>query len=289
MPQQRRNNPRERRAHSAHGVLRQRVERGQLRPFFQRLLQRAAGAGDDELFLRTGERHIQNAQLLADHLAAQLHRKRRALDRVILHAAHAVAALAAKAEILVHEQRLAQIGFVKLLGAVRHDDHRELQTLGLVDGQDAHRAARRFRADGLKILAVLQHAAQQAHECKQAAEALPLKRACPLKKRQQIGLPLRPVRQRAIQPQRAGLVINLPQQAVDRLVAREFAQKIQLLQKQLSLGKIAARGEQRVIVTCAAVDQADVRELLLGKAKERRAHHANQVDVLPRVVDDAEQ
>ena len=289
VPQQRRDDPRERRAHRAHRVLRQLVQRREPRPLFERLLQRPARAGDDELLLRAGQRNIQYAQLLAHHLAPLLDSDRRALDRVILHAARAVAALASKAQLLMHEHRLAQVGFIELLGAVRHDHDRELEALGLVDGQDAHRAAGRLRTHGLEILAGLLHAAQQAHEREQAAEALPLERARPLEKRQKVTLPLRAVRQRAVQPQCAGLVIDLPQQAIDRLVAGEFAQKVQPLQKRFRLGEIRARGQQRVVVAHLAVDQTDVRQLLFGKADERRAQHADQVDVLPRVVDDAEE
>lgn len=44
--------------------------------------------------------------------------------------------------------------------------------------------------DRLEILALLEHAAQQAHKVKQAAEALSLKRACPLEECQQVALAL---------------------------------------------------------------------------------------------------
>ena len=289
MTQQRRNDPRERRAHRAHRVLRQLVQRREPRPLLERLLQRSARAGDDELLFRAGQRNVQYAQLLAHHLAPLAHGDRCALDRVILHAARAVAALASKAQLLMHEHRLAQVGFIELLGAVRHDHDRKLEALGLVDGQDTHRAAGRLRADRLKVLAGLLHAAQQAHEREQAAEALSLERARPLEKGQQIALPLRAVRQRAVQPQRARLVVDLPQQAVDRLVAGELAQKVQPLQERFRLGEVRPRGKQRIVVAHLAVDQADVRQFLLGKADERRAQHTDQVDVLPRVVDDAEE
>ena len=252
-------------------------------------MQRPACAGDDELLFCTGQRNIQYTQLLAHHLAPLLHRDRRALDRVILHAARAVAALASEAQLLMHEHRLAQVGFIELLGTVRHNHNRELEPLGLVDGHDTHRAAGRLRAYGLEVLAGLLHAAQQAHEREQSAEALPLERTRPLEKRQQVTLPLRAVRQRAIQAERAGLVVDLPQQAVDRLVARKLAQKVQPLQKSFHLGEIRARSKQRVVIAHLAVDQADVRQLLLGKADERRAQHTDQVDVLPWVVDDAEE
>lgn len=44
--------------------------------------------------------------------------------------------------------------------------------------------------DRLEILALLEHAAQQAHKVKQAAETLSLKRARPLEECQQVALTL---------------------------------------------------------------------------------------------------
>ena len=123
--------------------------------------------------------------------------------------------------------------------AILHADHendRKFQSLGLVDGQNADRTAGGLGADRLEILALFEHAAQQAHKVKQAAEALSLKRARPLEERQQVALTLCAVRQSAVQTERAGLVVNLPQQAVHRLIARKGAQKVQPLQEGFHLG-----------------------------------------------------
>ena len=80
----------------------------------------------------------------------------------------------------MHEHRLLEVAVVELLGAVCHDNDRKFQSFGLVDGQNADRTAGGLGTDRLEILALLEHAAQQAHKVKQAAEALSLKRARPL-------------------------------------------------------------------------------------------------------------
>ena len=154
-----------------------------------------------------------------------------------------------------------------------------------MDAHDAHRAARRLSANRLEVLARFLHAAQQAHEREQTAEALPLERPRPLEESEQVGLPLRAVGQRAVQAERSRLVIDLPQQTVHRLVAREAAQEVQPLQEHLDLRESAARLYKRVVIACLAVCQPDIRQLLLGEAEQRRTQHADQVHVLPRVVD----
>ena len=189
----------------------------------------------------------------------------------------------------MHEHRLLEVTVVELLGAVRHDNDRKFQSLGLVDGQNADRTAGGLGADRLEILALLEHAAQQAHKVKQAAEALSLERARPLEERQQVALALCAVRQSAVQAERAGLVVNLPQQAVHRLIARKGAQKVQPLQEGFHLGKICSRLQKRVIIADLAVHKANIRQFLLGESEQRRTHHTYKVNILPRVVNDAEQ
>ena len=240
MPEKRRYDPRQRRAHRAHCVLRNFIERRQPRPLLERFFQRTARSGNNQLFLGTRQRNIEHAQLLADHLAALPHRDRGALGRVVLHAAPQIAALGAEAQLLVHQNRLAQINFIEQAGTARNEYDRELQALGLVDGQDAHRTAYCLRADGLEVLTGLYHAAQQPHEGKQAAIAALLEYARPLEKGQQIALPLRAVRQRAVQAERTRAVVDLPQQTVNRLVDRERTQVVQLLQEQFDLIKLPA-------------------------------------------------
>ena len=189
----------------------------------------------------------------------------------------------------MHEHRLLEVAVVELLGAVRHDNNRKFQSLGLVDGQNADRTAGGLGADRLEILALFEHAAQQAHKVKQAAEALSLKRARPLEECQQVALALCAVRQSAVQTERAGLVVNLPQQAVHRLIARKSAQKVQPLQKGFHLREIRSRLQKRVIIADLAIHEANICQFLLGEAEQRRAHHTDKVNVLPRIVNDAEQ
>ena len=189
----------------------------------------------------------------------------------------------------MHEHRLLEITVVELLGAVRHDNDRKFQSLGLVDGQNADRTAGCLGTDRLEILALFEHAAQQAHKVKQAAEALSLKRARPLEERQQVALALCAVRQSAVQTERTGLIVNLPQQAVHRLIARKSAQKVQPLQKGFHLREIRSRLQKRVIIADLAIHKANIRQFLLGESEQRRTHHTDKVNILPRVVNDAEQ
>ena len=127
--QQRRYEPRERRADRTHRVLRQRIELRQLCPFFELGGERARRARQNELFPRAGHCDIEHAQLLGHHLAALLHRDRCLLDRFILHAALQIAAAAAEAKLLMDEHRLVQVFLVEVLRAVRHDNDRKLQSL----------------------------------------------------------------------------------------------------------------------------------------------------------------
>ena len=96
------------------------------------------------------------------------------------------------------EHRLLEVALVEVLRAVGHDRDRKFQTLGFMDGQDAHRAAGRLRAYGLEILAVLLHAAQQVHEAEKSAEALFLEGARPLEERKQVAFALCAAGQRPV-------------------------------------------------------------------------------------------
>ncbi len=110
----------------------------------------------------------------------------------------------------MHQNRLFHLLLIEALCAVRQHNNREFQSLGLVNRHQAHRAHAGIGLDRLKILPGFKHPAQQPVEAEQPSEALRLIRARPLEKAEQVFLPLCTVRQRAINRQRPGFVINLP-------------------------------------------------------------------------------
>ena len=94
--------------------------------------------GEDELILRTGERHIQKAHLFAAQFSGVDISQRGVGGGLV----GALAVFRPQpqpcAVAAVHQHRLTDIRSVELAGCIPHEYHRELQSLGAVDGHDGH-------------------------------------------------------------------------------------------------------------------------------------------------------
>ena len=88
-------------------------------------------------------------------------------------------------------------------------------------------------------------------------------------------------------PQQAGTVVQLPQQLSGGQVRRQQAQAVQFLQK-VHASRVAGLRpvlDALVEIPLRAVG-AEQRQLVAGKAVDRRAEDGDEGHILPRVVDD---
>ena len=103
----------------------------------------AQGHGEDELILRTGERHIQKAHLLAAQFPGVDIGQRSVGGGLVGALAVFRPQPQPRAVGAVHQHRLTDIRSVELAGCIPHEHHRELQALGAVDGHDGDAAGPR--------------------------------------------------------------------------------------------------------------------------------------------------
>ena len=99
------------------------------------------GGRQDQFFLRAGHRHIEDPQLLAQALCLQMAGKDLLFYGGPLHREKSVPDIRRKAEFRIADDKLGRISDIKLLVHACQEHHRELQSLGLVDAQDPHRAS----------------------------------------------------------------------------------------------------------------------------------------------------
>ena len=130
----------------------------------------AQGHGEDELILRTGERHIQKAHLLAAQLPGVDIGQRSVGGGLVGALAVFRPQPQPRAVAAVHQHRLTDIRSVELARRIPHEHHRELQALGAVDGHDGH--APRVHPAGHSVLsgtAGLRGGIDGAHQRRDAA------------------------------------------------------------------------------------------------------------------------
>ena len=260
--------------------------------------------GEDELILRTGERHIQKAHLLAAQFLGMDSSQRSVGSGLV----GALAVFRPQpqpcAESAVHQHRLTDIRSVELAGCIPHEHHRELQALGAVDGHDGH--APRVHPAGHGVLsgaAGLRGGINSAHQRRDAActgSGAEGGKAAGI-------LPAAgTVFQYAQRRQIAGGGKNFFQQLLRRGAARHLPQGGEMSVEVLHLlGKgivcrVLQRQQQRAVQADAGglfvrfglyltAAGAQPHKVVLGKAEHGTQHGGSQIDVLRGVVDDLEQ
>ena len=264
----------------------------------------AQGHGEDELILRTGERHIQKAHLLAAQFPGVDIGQRGVGSGLV----GALAVLRPQPQpgtvAAVHQHRLTDIRSVELARRIPHEHHRELQTLGAVDGHDGH--APGVHPAGHSVLsgaAGLRGGINGAHQRRDAActgSGAEGGKAAGI-------LPAAgTVFQHAQRRQITGGGKNFFQQLLRRGAARHLPQGGEVGVEILHLlGKgIVCRVLQRQQQCAVQADAgglfvrlglyltaagAQPHKVILGKAEHRAQHGGGQIDVLRGVIDDLEQ
>ena len=161
----------------------------------------------------------------------------------------------------MQQHRLAQIHFIEPLGTIGEQHNGKFQTLGFMNGHDAHHISRALRLRCGNFAARLPQLSDIAHKGKQAAAAAALKAARQFNERRNMILPRLAVRHRAEHAHRTGLIDNVPQQLMHRQIGRQHAQLRELVEKCVPKALIlinVAKGYRFVIFN------ARLRRLALG-------------------------
>ena len=264
----------------------------------------AQGHGEDELILRTGERHIQKAHLLAAQFPGVDIGQRSVGGGLVGALAVFRPQPQPRAVAAVHQHRLTDIRGVELARRIPHEHHRELQALGAVDGHDGH--APRVHPAGHSVLsgtAGLRGGIDGAHQRRDAAcTGSGAEGGKPAGILPAAGT----VFQHAQRRQITGGGKNFFQQLLCRGAARHLPQGGEVGVEVLHLlGKgIVCRVLQRQQQCAVQADAgglfvrlglyltaagAQPHKVILDKAEHRAQHGGSQIDVLRGVVDDLEQ
>ena len=186
----------------------------------------------------------------------------------------------------MQQHRLAQIHFIEPLGAIGEQHNGEFQTLGFMNGHDAHHISRALRLRRGNFAARFPQLSDIAHKGKQAAAAAALKAARQFNERRNMILPRLAVRHRAEHAHRTGLIDNVPQQLMHRQIGRQHAQLRELVEKCLRFRHGLCGGRQRTIILAVHITQANFRQIFLCKSANRRIECRQQRNILPRIVYD---
>ena len=264
----------------------------------------AQGHGEDELILRTGERHIQKAHLLAAQFPSVDIGQRGVGGSFVSALAVFRPQPQPGAIAAVHQHRLTDIRSVELAGCIPHEHHRELQALGAVDGHDRH--APGVHPAGHSVLsgaAGLRGGINSAHQRRDAAcTGGGAEGGKPAGILPAAGT----VFQHAQRRQIAGGGKNFFQQLLRRGAARHLPQGgevgveiLHLLGKGV-VGRVLQRQQQCAVQANAGglfvrlglyltAAGAQPHKVILGKAEHGAQHGSGQIDILRGVVDDLEQ
>ena len=140
---------------------------------FYKPLRVLCGGGEEEPLLGPGHAHVEQPQLLRQHLPIQPQGDGGPGKAGVFHPALQIRDLGAQPQLRVHQNGAAAVLAVKAVGQVGEEDHGKLQPLGLVDGEDMYGGAALRAERGL--LPPLGHAPQPEHEAVQPPVAGSLK------------------------------------------------------------------------------------------------------------------
>ena len=264
----------------------------------------AHGHSEDELILCAGKRHIQKAHLLAAQLPGVDIGQRGVSGGLVGTLAVFRPQPQPRAESTVHQHRLTDIRSIELAGCIPHEYHRELQTLGAVDGHDRH--APRVHPAGHGVLsgaAGLRCGINGAHQRRdtacagggaeggKAAGILPA-----------AGTVFQHAQRRQItgggknffqQLLRRGAACHLPQGGevgieVLHLLGKGVVSRVLQRQQECAVQADAGGLFVRLGLYLTAAG-AQPHKVILGKAEHGAQHGGGQIDILRGVIDDLEQ
>ncbi len=153
-----------------------------------------------------------------------------------------------------------------------------------MDGQNADDTRTLLPVRRSQRSARLPQLAQIAHKCEQPPALAAFKAACKPDQRRDMLLPRTSARRRAENAHRICAVDNGPQQLPHRDIRRKQPQIVQRFQKIRRLGIVLCRCAQGGEKVPFPVCQANFRQLLFGKARQRRGQCRDQRHILPGIV-----
>ena len=182
------------------------------------------------------------------------------------------------------QHRTAGVRRVELVGGVRHEHHREFQSLGAVHRHNGHAARAALAAAALGQAAALLRGIHGPDEGGQSGAA---RTACPRGKAQQLLPAARPLRHGAHRSQIPGAGKQFLQKLLHRQGASQTAVVRQRLQKRRKAGLPAV--EHRAVQTSRRLRGPQMHQIIHRVAEQRAEQHRRQRHILRRVVDDAQQ
>ena len=185
--------------------------------FFQLLLKASRASQQDQLLLCPGKRHVEDPQLLSQHLHIEGFLEHPLLKRGDLRPPPGVQPVHADAQIRVNHHPAPGILAVEALSQASHDHHREFQALALMDRHNAHRVLVLSQHARLaEILVIALQLLDVAHKMEQPPVAGLLERQRPLDEHPHVGLALAAARLGGQVVPVSGAVKKLLDQLVDR-------------------------------------------------------------------------
>ena len=255
-------------------------------------------SGEDQLLLSAGHGHVQHAQFLSQAVPLQLSGHHVLFQGPPLHSQDAVHIVQADSKVHIHNDRLCDVLHVEPFAQAGNEADGKFQPLGTVDAHDAHRVRIFILQAGFSIVDVIFfHLLHVTDEVEQA-EITGLFKALRFGKEHfQIGTALLSAGQGGRRIQIAGLLQEFPDQLMDGQVNGIIPKPLQKGQKRLRFGAqlcffrffpcllpFLHAGAQAFIQPALFLLRPDQGDLPVGEARRWAFQHAEQRDILQRVV-----
>ena len=242
-------------------------------------------ARHDQLLLRAGHGDIENTQLLRDGLCRLAVDDGSARKPMVIRPACKVDDIAADQKLLVRQNSGSIVLHVHLPRQIGQNDDREFQSLGFVDGHDAHGVRPGGRVLRGQSCAALLHLKQQLHKLGQDAKLCLCASRHERRKCSQTAAPPFAVRQSGKDHFQPGGLHDGVQQFRQRRPAAFLAHTGKPGQKRAQLFRRLPAGAQAVVKVCLLRLRAKQRQLLWRKAEDGACHGCSQRNIPVRVID----